>query len=351
MSALASGPAGRRSRMMLALLAGALLAVSIGPGAALAAKPREVVNTVYGVNTGRTVTPQGTLDFQVLFSDVTGVSAYFAYWGPDQVAGAEMARYSGIEWYAVGMDGNRLFGNLATWTPDHELVGESTYELIFTPAGAATTTETTRRIGNRRSVVLATEQSMSVSGTVTLHDGTVIPVAGAGARSVYETWENQPAATVHDGSQTFIDAAWWSVDGLDIFFRIIQSEISSEAVVVVYGPDGEIFGLAQPRIVDGQLAQTFQLNLTDGSAGGTPVGSATINLAVTSVGSHTYVERHDGYRVRVTAEQLAVSGALEVQLGASSYTLPLDEADLMAEGLTWHGVQRPIKGGDDGGQG
>jgi hypothetical protein len=342
----------RRSRWIIAWLAGAMLAVSLGPTATLAAKPQHLVDTVYSVNTGRTTTPQGTLEFSILFSDVSGPRGNFAYWAPGQVPGAEFARYFGIEGPTVAVDGNRLSGDMAVISDEHEYVGLATYSLEFVAAAPAEVTERTYRSGNVRTVGSVTEQEMLVNGTFTLHDGTTIEISDAtGYRTVYDSTSNSPAATVLDGSQTFIDAAW-EVDEFRIEFRIIHTELGSEAVAVVYGPEHpEIFGLSRPRIIDDRLVHTFAMVLTDGSVGGSPAGSATVDLAITAVGSRTYFEQGSGYRARVTEEDLAITGTLEIELEDVSFSLSFADASLYAAGTTWHGVQRPVKNRDDGPQG
>ncbi|MDQ4035524.1 MAG: hypothetical protein M3153_06300, partial [Chloroflexota bacterium] len=75
--------------------------------------------------------------------------------------------------------------------------------------------------------------------------------------------------------------------------------------------------------------------------------SARIEVAVAPNSSSWHFELYPGKRLKVTVEELAVSGTATVTIDGVTRTFVIDETTGSGERETWHGAARPMK--DDGG--
>lgn len=334
-------------RILLLAVTVASMAALLAPAVTMAAAPSTVVDTTYGTKPGRLATDAGTVDFFVFFSDVNGPVAELFYWKPGQVPGLDPA-IQGIEGPTIGAENDVVTGDFWTWdSATQEPMGLATYVLAFRPTGDPTTEHTVRRDGNVRIEQTVTRQRMTVEGTITLADGTVIPISATGQKDVFETRSTSPAALVDSGTQTSVHAAW-TVGGHEVIFAVIESAIASEALVLVLEDVGEVAGLAYPKFVDGRLLTEVELVRAIDQQ---KVGTATVELSVTPVGSRSWFSVSPSKRLRYVEEELAVTGSLTLTIDGVTTVLDFTDADVMAQTLSWHGAQRPYKGDDGGGGG
>jgi hypothetical protein len=245
------------------------------------------------------------------------------------------------------MIGNRLTGEFFLIDGEtSEPAGFATYVIEFTAVGDETATHEVIKNGNHRTVFDLVQQPMLANGAITLPDGTVFPLVDLPAtRFVVDTWSNDPAATILDGSETFIEANWMLGD-LPLTFRLHVTELDSAAVVFLQlpGTGGEIIGEARPAFVDDSLAAGFTLTQT----GGTVVGDAAVGLQVTELGSTVAFEETEVSRQRVISTDIAISGELTVTLEGVTHTFDFADADLFSVRHSWHGIQYPHAEGGEG---
>ena len=324
----------RRSSILLAAVAMAALAL---PAAVLGAAPVRTTDNAVGTG-GRITTPDGTIEFSLSHSTLSGARGFITYSGP-------LGSMFGPEGFAE-MIGNRLTGEYFLIDGEtSEPAGFATYVIDFTPDGPETATHEVVKTGNHRTVLDLIQQPMLANGAVTLPDGTVFPLVELPAtRFVADTWTNNPAATILDGSETFIEANWM-LDELPLTFRLNVTELDSAAVVFLQLPiGGEIIGTAQPAFAGDSLAQDFTLTQT----GGIPAGTASVSLQVTELGSTAAFEQTDISRQRVISTDIAVTGELTVTLDGVTHTFDLAEAEVFASRSSWHGIQFPHAEGGEG---
>jgi hypothetical protein len=321
----------------------AVVAMLLAPAGASAASPTQVTDTTYGARPPRIVTPAGTLDFFMFFSDVNGPVAELVYWAPGEDPAVEPADV-GIEGPTISVNGDVVTGDL--WVHDsatHEPLGLAVYRLEFTPVGPATFEDAERQDGNIRFRQWITRQDMAVSGTLTMPNGVELPIETEGGKDVFVTWTTSPAAVVDDGFQQFVGADW-TIDEQPLMFRTVRTAIAAEAVLILVEPGGEVAGFVNPIWTDDGMVADMEL-----VRAGDVVGSAHVELTVTSVSSSSHFELYPGKRLKVTEEELAVVGSATVTVDGVTRSFVIDASTGFGQRQTWHGAQRPIKGGDDGG--
>jgi hypothetical protein len=336
MSSTSSSPRLRRRRVTTIVVAAAFAALTL-PGLASAAAPIQTSDLAHSTG-GRITTADGTIEFSISSSTLSGARGFINYSGP-------LGSMFGPEGFAE-MIGNRLTGEFFLIDGEtNEPAGFATYVIDFTVAGPETATHDVIKDGNHRTVLDLVQQPMLANGAITLPDGTVFPVVDLPAtRFVVDTWSNDPAATILDGSETFIEANWM-LDGLPLTFRLHVTELDSAAVVFLQLPTGgEIIGTARPTFVDDTLSTEFTLTQT----GGTVVGDAAVGLQVTELGSTAAFEETDISRQRVITTDIAIRGELTVKLDGVTHTFDFAEADLFSVRHSWHGIQYPHAEGGEG---
>jgi hypothetical protein len=324
----------RRAALAVATVAAAALMM---PAVAFAAAPVQMHDTAHGTG-GRVTTADGTMEFTISHSTLSGARGFITYSGP-------LGSMFGPEGFAE-MIGNRLTGEFFLIDGEtSEPAGFATYVFDFTTDGAETASHEVVKDGNHRTVLDLVEQPMLANGAVTMPDGTVFPLVDLPAtRFVSDTWTNNPAATILDGSETFIEANWM-LDDLPLTFRLNVTELDSAAVVFLQLPlAGEIIGTARPAFAGDSLTADFTLTQT----GGIPAGSASVSLQVTELGSTAAFEESEISRRRVISTDIAVTGELTVTLDGVTHTFDLAEADMFASRSSWHGIQFPHAEGGEG---
>ena len=323
----------------------AVVALLLAPAGASAAAPAQVTDTTYGARPPRIVTPAGTLDFFMFFSDTNGPVAELFYWAPGEDPAVDPADM-GIEGPTISVDGDVVTGDL--WVHDsatHDPLGLAVYRLEFTPVGPATTEDVDRQDGNIRFRQSITRQDMAVSGTLTMPNGVELPIETDGGKDVFVTWTTSPAAVVDDGFQQVVGADW-TVDEQPLMFRTVRTAIAAEAVLILVEPSGEVAGFVNPIWSgDGMVADMDLVRAGD------VVGSAHVELTVASISSSSHFERYPGKRLKVTDEELAVVGSAIVTVDGVTRSFVIDASTAFGQRQSWHGAQRPIKGDDGGGQG
>jgi hypothetical protein len=323
-----------RRRFTMTLIAVALAALTM-PGPTLAGAPIVTTDTAHGTG-GRITTADGTVDFSILFSTLIGARGSINYSGP-------LGNLFGPEGFAQ-MDGNVLQGEFFLIDETNEPAGFATYVIEFAPAGPETVSHDVVKDGNHRTVLDLVEQPQVANGALTMPDGTVFPLVDLDAtRFVADTWSNNPASTILDGSETFIEATW-ELDGMPLTFRVHVTELDSQAVVFINPTEGEIIGTAQPPFVDDTLSAEFTLTRSDR----TEAGSASVQLQVTELGSSAAFEETDISRQRVITTQIAVTGQLTVTLDGETRVFDFADAQLNALRRSWHGIQYPHAEGGEG---
>jgi hypothetical protein len=341
MTPFRAGRSVRRQLTATALIA--LVILMALPSLVAAAPSQRIVDTVHGTRPPRITTEAGSLDFFITFSDVGGAIGEMAYWEAGKVPGQEPGLH-GVEGFTA-MEGDTLVGEYSVFdSATGEFVGFATYSLRFTASGPPEMSDESRRQGNARTKLEILRQAMTVSGTFTLPAGTTFAIETTGLKMVFDTFTNEPASTVDSGSETFIRASWM-VDGVEVIFSFIGTEITTESFVFVFDGGPEISGVAQPPKIDGHIQADYELE----RSGQIPVGSASVDLQVTTLGSRTSSATAEGYRERVTEDEIALSGSLSVLLGGESIELAFADAAIDAHQRSWHSIRRPIA--DDGGEG
>lgn len=325
----------RRRRVTIILAAVAIAAVTL-PTVALAASPIRTFEVVHGT-AGEITTADATVKFDISYGTLYGASGTIRYEGPHGVL-------FGPEGVAE-MSDNRLTGEFFLIDGETgESPGWAFYDIVFTPGGPESATHEVIRTGNLRTVVDLVQQPMLASGTITMPDATIFRFENLpGDRFVADMWSNNPAATVLDGAQTFIEANW-VLDDLPLTFRVHVTELSSGGAVFLLTDGGEIIGEAQPTFVDDRMTADFTL-----SEFGETVGNASVDVQVTELGSSFHFEQTKISRLRVVTTQVAIAGELTVTLDDSSRTFEFADADLVAIRESWHGIQYPHADGGDGG--
>ena len=326
----------RRRRITTILVAAAFAALTL-PGIASAAAPVQTSDLAHSTG-GRITTADGTIEFSISSSTLSGARGFITYSGP-------LGSLFGPEGFAE-MIGNRLTGEFFLIDGEtSEPAGFATYVVDFTVAGPETATHEVIKDGNHRTVLDLIEQPMLANGAITMPDGTIFPLLDLSAtRFVADTWSNSPAATILDGSETFIEANWMLGD-LPLTFRLHVTELDAAAVVFLQLPTGgEIIGETRPAFVDDSLAAGFTLTQT----GGTVVGDAAVDLQVTELGSTAAFEETDISRQRVITTDIAIRGELTVTLDGATHTFDFVDADLFSVRHAWHGIQYPHAEGGEG---
>lgn len=326
---------GRRRRVTIILAAVAIAALTL-PTVALAASPIRTTEVVHGT-AGEITTADATVKFNITYGTLYGASGNIRYEGPH-------GTLFGPEGFAE-MSDNRLTGEFFLIDGETgESPGWALYDIAFTPGGPESATHEVIRTGNRRTVVDLVQQPMLASGTITMPDGTIFRFEDLpGDRFVADLWSNNPAATVLDGAQTFIEANW-VLDDLPLIFRVHVTDLSSGGAVFLQTDGGEIIGEAQPTFVDDRMRADFTL-----AEFGETVGSASVDVQVTELGNSFAFEQTETSRLRTVTTQIAVAGELTVTLHDSTRTFEFADADLVAVRESWHGIQYPHA--DDGGDG
>jgi hypothetical protein len=336
MPSTSSSPRTRRRRITTLLVAAAFAALTL-PGLASAAAPIQTSDLAHSTG-GRITTADGTIEFSIASSTLNGARGFINYSGP-------LGIMFGPEGFAE-MIGNRLTGEFFLIDGEtSEPAGFATYVIEFTVAGPETATHEEIKEGNHRTVLDLVQQPMLANGAITLPDGTVFPLVDLPAtRFVADTWSNDPAATILDGSETFIEANWMLGD-LPLTFRLHVTELDSAGAVFLQLPTGgEIIGEARPAFVDDSLAADFTLTQT----GGTVVGDASVDMQVTELGSSAAFEETEISRQRVITTDIAVNGELTVTLDGATHTFDFADADLFSVRRSWHGIQYPHAEGGEG---
>ena len=323
----------RRLTAVLAASAFTLLSV---PSLAMAAAPSRTTDETHVVIFGPMSVGGATLEGHVGFSTLDGPRAGLVYDGPNGLI------YGVTGW--AERDRNRVVGDLYLIDSDSgESPGWATYDLEFTAAGAVESSESVVRDGNHRVISKVTEQAMLANGAVTMHDGTVFRLAGVPADLLtQELWVNGPQATILDGYETFVEAAWEIAD-MTVVFRMNVTALDAAGIVYVSTPqDPEIIGTARPELVDDRASAEYTLRRLDRSIAGT----ASVDLAIATLGSSTSFEETEFSRTRVTSYETAVVGDLSLILAGTPYELSFADAVVTSYRLSWHGVQYPFA--DDG---
>jgi hypothetical protein len=320
----------RSGRRVASLIVAAAFALLTLPTLVSAGAPIRTTDVAHATDPGAITVDGATLDFHILFSVLSGPRGGMNYSGP-------LGDLFGIEGFAEMRDG-RLTGEFFLIDEESQPAGWAMYDLVFTAAGAVETTERVTRDGNVRIVSVFTEQPATVSGTVTMPDGMVFPVAAAADRMTFDVRSNDPQGLVLDGSETFVEATW-TVDDMPVTFRVNVTELDSAGVVFLSTPtDPEILGLARPRFTeDDRLAQEFELLRADRSVAGT----AVVDLAVATVGSSVSFEETEFSRLRVITDEISVTGTLDLTLDGTFHELSFADATITATRFAWHGLQYP----------
>lgn len=327
-----STPSTRRTprRIASAIVAAAFALVTL-PSLVSAGAPIQTSDVAHATDPGPITADGATLDFHILFSMLSGPRGGMSYSGP-------LGELFGIEGFAEMRDG-RLTGEFFLIDEESQPAGWAMYDLQFIASGDVETTERVTRDGNVRTDVVFTEQPATVSGTVTMPDGTVFAVTEAAAdRMTLDVRSNDPQATILDGSETFIEATW-TVGDMPVTFRANVTELDSAGVVYLStATDPEIIGLARPAFTeDDRLHQEFELLRGDRSVAGT----AVVDLAVATLGSSASFEETEFSRQRVIADEITVSGTLDLTLDGTAHELSFADATVTATRFAWHGLQYP----------
>jgi hypothetical protein len=334
---IATRRTGRRLASVIVAVAFASLTL---PSLVLAGAPVRTSDVAHATDPGPITVGGATLDFHVLFSTLVGARGGMTYSGP-------LGELFGIDGFAEMHDGH-LTGEFFLIGEDSQPAGWALYDLVFTTSGAVETTERITRDGNVRTVSVFTQQPATVTGTVTMPDGTVFSVTDAAAdRLTMDLRSNDPRGIILDGSETFIEATW-TVGDMPVTFRANVTELDSAGVVFLStATDPEIIGLARPQFTEeDRLHQAFELLRTDRSV----AGSAVVDLAVATLGSSVAFEETDFSRSRVITDEIIVSGTLDLTLDGTLHELSFADASITATRFAWHGLQYP-NAEDGGGEG
>jgi hypothetical protein len=334
MTALTSRVSRAWRRLTLMLVALAVAALTL-PGFAVAAAPGRILDTAY-VTGGSLTTPGGTIEFDAGFSTLMGPTGWLTYLGPN-------GPVFGPQGYTE-LSGSRLSGEFSLNDDTGQHVGFAFFVIDFTADGPETTIEDVVRDGNRRVRMEFTEQPMLASGTLTLPDGTVTSFDGLPAnRFAVDQWSTNPAATILDGSETFIDALWM-LGETPLGFRVHATELESSAVVYLYVDDGEIIGTGRPTF----SGNTFSWEVELTHSNGTPRGSAQVSLEVVELESTARLVRTPISFERVITTDHVIVGELTLTLDGVTTVHDFGEADLFSLRQAWHGIQYPFAEGGEG---
>ena len=319
----------------------ALVALAALPSIALAATPQSSVANLYTTAPDRITTTDGTLDFTMQFVDVGESSVHFSYWEPGTVPGRDPALGGFVA--SIRLEGDHVIGEMFV-VDNGELIGTAPFSMGFTPAGDAVATHDVRREGNIRTVTDLVTRPMAVSGSFTLPNGPTFAIEAPGTHDTYSITSSAPASTVFDGTETFVNASWELGDRTYIF-RFIETAVTSESYAFVLDHTGEIAGAARPKMVDGRVVATYDLQ----RAGRIPAGTASVDVTIDTIRSWTYFETGPGFIQRVVEDEIAVQGWFRVTVDGEAVELSLSDAAIESHQYAWHGAQRPLK--DDGGGG
>lgn len=320
----------RRFAILLSLCA---LLLALVPGTAQAAPPTRVEEHAVVVECA-TTTEDGFLSMTVVMSDEFGSFGDLAFWEegtePFEEAPTRIAISSTVE------------GDANSLTATFELVEfDETQEPPFgDPAGTALLTvdlapdgdpiavDDRFRNGNRWETVTGTIQPLSLDGTLELPGADLESFEGCTAAAQTLTYFSTSPAAYVDRFREFVISCSWENGSETVGMSLYSNSFGAFADVYLFGPETDVFGATETTVTDTSFG--FEVELVD-SMTGEPVGTAEATGDFSPTGEFfRSVDRFGMERIKIRGEAYSVDGTLDVTIGGTTETYPIDDEHCQA---------------------
>jgi hypothetical protein len=330
-------------RRLTVLASLAALLLTLAPGAAQAAPSTRFMEHAVVVSCEAT-TSDGFVSMFVAVSDLFGAFGGLEFWEtgiePFEDAPTIVAASADVSGDATAMSATF---DLVEWDetqdpPFGDPAGTAVLDAALSPDGDVVDVSDRFRDGNRWDTVSGTMQPLRAEGTLTLPGEDLDDLSGCDAAEQHLTYFSTNPSAYNDRFREFVVSCSWEGDGfVDLFVRADAFETFGD--VFISGPSTEIGGFGDATLSPTEM--TFEAELEDFIGGGT-VGSAeaTATLAATGV-TERFVDRIDRERYKVVAEIYSVDGSLDVTIGGTTTTYPIDDEHCYAadQRVAFHVVQ------------
>ncbi len=277
----------------------------------------------------RRPTGDGYVSMFVAISDEFGSFGDIAFWAEGTEPYAEaptwIASSSTVEGDASGVTATfELVEFDETQEPPFgDPAGTAVLTVALAPDGDPFAVDDRFRNGNRWERVSGTIQPLSLDGSLVLPGADLETLVGCTAEEQNLTYfSTNPSAYTDRFREFTISCSWESgTDSVNMFVH--QDSFGSFGEVYVSGPQTDIGGGTDIEITDTSFG--FTVELFDNIAG-EPAGSAEATGTFAPTGEFfRFVDEFGVERVKVRGEAYTVAGSLDMTLGSTTTTYPIDD--------------------------
>ena len=317
-------------RRVIALLSLSSLLLALLPGVAAAAPATRFREDAVVISCEAS-TADGFVAMFAGVSSLYGAFGYLDFWPtgsePYQDDPSVVAMSADVSGDATAMTATF---ELAEYLPMEEPpfgdpAGQAILTAALTPDGDPETIDDRYRYGNAWEVVSGTSQPLLAEGALVLPgaDLTDLSTCYAADQDI-RYFATNPSAYNDRFREFTVQCSWETTEGF-VGLSVFANAFDAYGDVYVSTPTSDTGGSGEATLTESELALAVSLeDWSDG--GGGVVGSAEASATLASTGTTVRtVDRFGRERVKVTAELYTIQGDLDVTIGSTTTTYPIDD--------------------------
>lgn len=206
--------------------------------------------------------------------------------------------------------------------PFGDPAGFAILDAALSPDGDAFEISDRFRNGNRWEKVTGTVQPLLADGSLTLPGADLDDLSGCFAVEVDLTYFSTNPSAYNDRFREFVVSCGWETDDGFVSLFVMRDAFSAFGDVFISSQTSDIGGFNDAVLTESLLSLAVELQDFESGA---PVGSAEANATLAPTGETIRtVERFGRDRFKVVAELYSVDGTLDVTLGGTTTSYPID---------------------------